>query len=94
MLDAHQAVPTGALSLAESDALSQNPDGKGRGRGPPVWMQICRQKHYLYIRIVHLRVLLCIIRAQRKRPDHRKSHSRALEINGREEIETSVCSSK
>ena len=40
MLDAHQAVLTGALRLTESRALSQDPDGKGRSnRSPSVWMQ-------------------------------------------------------
>ena len=40
MLDANQAVPTGALRPTESSALPQDSNGKGRGnRGPPVWMQ-------------------------------------------------------
>ena len=40
MLDAHQAIPTGALRPTESRALSQDPNGKGRDNlGPPVWMQ-------------------------------------------------------
>ena len=40
MLDAHQAVLTGALQPTESRALSQDPDGKGRSnRSPSVWMQ-------------------------------------------------------
>ena len=40
MLDAYQAVPTGALRPTESSALPQDPNGKGRGnRGPLVWMQ-------------------------------------------------------
>ena len=40
MLDARQAVPTGALRPTDSSALPQDPNGKGRGnRGPPVWMQ-------------------------------------------------------
>ena len=40
MLDAHQAVLTGALRPTESRALSQDPDGKGRSsRSPSVWMQ-------------------------------------------------------
>ena len=40
MLDAHQAVLTGALRPTESRALSQDPDGKGRSNpSPSVWMQ-------------------------------------------------------
>ena len=40
MLDAHQAVLTGALRPTESRALSQVPDGKSRtNRRPSVWMQ-------------------------------------------------------
>ena len=40
MLDAHQAVPTGALRPTESRALPQDPNGLGGGnRGPLVWMQ-------------------------------------------------------
>ena len=40
MLDAHQAVPTGALRPTESRALPQDPNGRGGGnRGPLAWMQ-------------------------------------------------------
>ena len=40
MLDAHQAVLTGALRPAESRTLPQDPDGKGRSnRSPSVWMR-------------------------------------------------------
>ena len=50
-----------------------------------------RQKHYSKLRTVHHRVLLRIIGAQRKRPDHRMtSYSRALEITGCESIETTL----
>ena len=50
-----------------------------------------RQEHYAKLRTVHHRVLLCIIEAQRKRPDHRMtSYNRALEITGRESIETTL----
>ena len=46
-----------------------------------------RQEHYAKLRIVHHRVLLRIIGAQRKRPDHRMtSYNRALD--GCESIET------
>ena len=42
---------------------------------------------YSKLRTVHDRVLLRIIGAQRKRPDHRlASYNRALEITGRESI--------
>ena len=75
-------------------ALSQDPDGKGRSnRSPPVWMQYVdpRQEHYAKLRTVHHRVLLRIIGAQRKRPDHRMtSYNRALEITGCESIETTL----
>ena len=48
-----------------------------------------RQEHYAKLRTVHHRVLLRIIGAQRKRPDHRMtSYNRALEITGCESIET------
>ena len=50
-----------------------------------------RQEHYAKLRTVHYRVLLCIIGAQRKRPDHRMtSYNRALEIIGCETIETTL----
>ena len=46
-----------------------------------------RQEHYAKLRTVHHRVLLRIIGAQRKRPDHRMtSYNRALEITGCESI--------
>ena len=48
-----------------------------------------RQEHYAKLRTVHHRVLLRIIWAQRKRPDHRMtSYNRALEITRCESIET------
>ena len=50
-----------------------------------------RQEHYAKFRTVHHRVLLRIIGAQRKRPDHRMtSYNRALEITGCESIETTL----
>ena len=50
-----------------------------------------RQEHYTKLRTVHHRVLLRIIGAQRKRPDHRMtSYNRALEITGCESIETTL----
>ena len=50
-----------------------------------------RQEHYAKLRTVHHRVLLRIIGAQRKRPDHRMtSCNRALEITGCESIETTL----
>ena len=94
MLGAHQAVLTGALRPTESRALSQDPDGKSRSnRSPSVWMQCVDppQEHYAKLRTVHHRVLLRIIGAQRKRPDHRMtSYNRALEITGCESIETTL----
>ena len=50
-----------------------------------------RQEHYAKLRTVHHRVLLRIIGAQRKRPDHRMtSYNRALDIIGCESIETTL----
>ena len=50
-----------------------------------------RQDHYAKLRTVHHRVLLRIIGAQRKRPDHRMtSYNRALEITRYESIETTL----
>ena len=50
-----------------------------------------RQEHHAKLRTVHHRVLLRIIGAQRKRPDHRMtSYNRALEITGCESIETTL----
>ena len=50
-----------------------------------------RQEHYAKLRTVHHRVLLSIIRAQRKRPDHRMtSYNRTVEITGCESIETTL----
>ena len=49
------------------------------------------QEHYAKLRTVHHRVLLRIIGAQRKRPDHRMtSYNRALEITGCESIGTTL----
>ena len=50
-----------------------------------------RQEHDAKLRTVHHRVLLRIIGAQRKRPDHRMtSYNRALEITRCESIETTL----
>ena len=50
-----------------------------------------RQEHYAKLRTVHHRVLLRIIAAQRKRPDHRMtSYNLALEITGCESLETTL----
>ena len=50
-----------------------------------------RQEHYAKLRTVHHRVLLRIIGAQRKRPDHwMTSYNPALEITGCESIETTL----
>ena len=50
------------------------------------------QEHDTKLCTVHHRVLLRIIGAQRKRPDHRMtSYNRALEITGCESIETTLC---
>ena len=50
-----------------------------------------REEHYAKLRTVHHRVLLHIIGAQRKRPDHRMaSYNRALEITGCKSIETTL----
>ena len=52
---------------------------------------ILRQEHYAKLRTVHHRVLLRIIRTQRKRPDHRMiPHNRALEITRCESTETTL----
>ena len=49
------------------------------------------QEYHAKLRTVHHRVLLRIIGAQRKRPDHRMtSYNRALEINRCESIETTL----
>ena len=50
-----------------------------------------RQEHYAKLRTVHPRVLLRIIGAQRKRPDHRMTtYNRALQITRCESIETTL----
>ena len=50
-----------------------------------------RQEHYAKLRTAHHRVLLRIIGAQRKRPDHRiTSYNRAFEITRCESIETTL----
>ena len=52
-----------------------------------------RQEHYdAKLRTVHHRILLRIIGAQHKKPDHRMtSYNRALEITRCESIETTLC---
>ena len=72
-----------------------DPDGKGRSnRSTSVWMQYVDPPPgtlHAKLRTVHHRVLLRIIGAQRKRPDHRiTSYKRALEITGCECIETTL----
>ena len=50
-----------------------------------------REEHYAKLRTVHHRVLLRIIGAQRKRPEHRMtSYKRALEITRCESIKTKL----
>ena len=50
-----------------------------------------RQEHYAKLRTVHHRVLLCIIGAKRKRPEHWMTlYNRALEITRCESIETTL----
>ena len=50
-----------------------------------------RQEYYAKLRTVHHLVLLRIVGAQRKRPDHRMtSYNRALEITRCESIETTL----
>ena len=54
-------------------------------------MEALRQEHYAKLHTVHHRVLLRIIGAQRKRPDHRMtSYNHALEITGCESIKTTL----
>ena len=50
-----------------------------------------RQEHYSKLRTVHHRILLRIIGAQRKRPDHRvTSYNRTLEITEYESMEITL----
>ena len=50
-----------------------------------------RQEHYAKLRTIHHQVLLCIIRAQRKRPDHRMtSYNGILKITRCESIQTTL----
>ena len=52
---------------------------------------ILRQEHYAKLRTIHHQVLLRIVGAQRKRPNHRMTSSTcALEITGCESIETTL----
>ena len=75
--------PKVALSLKTRGAIEALPYGCS------TWT--LRQEHYAKLRTVHYRVLLRIIGAQRKRPDHRMiSYNRALEITRCESIETTL----
>ena len=48
-------------------------------------------RHHARFRTVHHRVLLCIIGAQRKRPDHRMiSYNHALKMTGCKSIEATL----
>ena len=95
MLDAHQAVPTGAIRLIESRALPQE-DPNGDADAIEALLYKCstwtlRQEHYAKLRTVRHRVLLRIIGAQRKKPDDWMStYNRALKITGCESIETTM----
>ena len=94
MLDAHQAVPAGALRSTESRPLPQNRMVKAEVieallYGCSTWT--LRQEHYAKLRTVHHRVLLRIIGAQRKVPDNRMTlYNRALKIIECESIETTL----
>ena len=57
----------------------------------PMSLNVLGYQSHLLLRTVHHRVLLCIIGAQRKRPDHRMtSYNCALEITRCESIETTL----
>ena len=94
MLDAHQAVLTGALrppkvTLSLKTRMVKAEAIEALLYGCSTWT--LRQEHYAKLRTVHHRVLLRIIGAQRKRPDHRMTpYNRALEITGCESIETTL----
>ena len=94
MLDAHQGVPTRALRPAESGALTQDLNGKGRdNRSPAEWMRHVDPSPGSLLQARHRTPtgLLRIIEARRKRPDHRiTSYNRALEITGCKSIETTL----
>ena len=94
MLDAHQAVPAGALrptevALSLKTRIGKAEEIKALLYGCSTWT--LRQEHCAKLRIVHRRVLLRIIGAQRKRPDHwMTSYNRALEITQCESIEMTL----
>ena len=94
MLDAHQAIPTGTLRPTERCALPKTRMVKAEAieallYGSSTWT--LRQEYHARLHTVHQRVLLRIIGAQRKRPDHRTtSYNRALEIIRCERIETTL----
>ena len=95
MLDAHQAVHSRELYGQPKVALSfktrmvKAEPIEALLYGCSTWT--LRQEHYAKLRPVHHRVLLRIIGAQRKRPDHRMtSYNRALEITPCESIETTL----
>ena len=94
MLDAHQAVPAGALrptevALSLKTRIVKAEEIEALLYGYSTWT--LRHEHCAKLRIVHRRVLLRIIGAQRKRPDHRMtSYNRALEITQCESIETTL----
>ena len=91
MLDVHQTVPSGVLRPTETPKTRMV---KTEAIEAPLY--VCstwtlRQEHCAKLRSVHDRVLLRIIGAQRKRPDHRMtSYNRALEITRCESIETTL----
>ena len=96
MLDAHQAVryleelydqPKEAPPLKARMVKAEAVEALLYGCS---WWTL-RQEHHSKLRTVHHRVLLRIIRAQRKRPDHRIiSYNRALDITRCESIEKAL----
>ena len=79
--------PKVALSLKTRMVKAEATEALLYGRS--TWTLL--QEHYAKLRTAHHRVLLRIIGAQRKRPDHRMtSYIRALEITGCERIETTL----
>ena len=79
--------PKVALSLKTRMVKTETVEGLLYGCS--TW--ILRQEHYAKLRTVHHRVLLRIIGAQRRRPDHwMTSPNRALELTRCESIETAL----
>ena len=83
--------PPKATGLCTRRGSVRSIDPNGKSRSCEYSTKTLRQDNCSKLHTVHHRVLLCIIGAQRKQPDHRMdSYNSALEIPRGESVETTL----